>query len=171
MEWNELFTQYKPLLFTLAYQLTGTVADAEDAVQDVFVKVHNVDPERLAEQPKAYLCKMTINCCHDLLRSARKKRELYFGSWLPEPLPLPESDLSERLIRKDLLSYGLLVLLERLTPAERTVFVLREAFEFEYTDTAELLSKTEANCRKLLSRAREKMVALRYQGRLVLGQE
>ncbi|MFK7695031.1 RNA polymerase sigma factor SigJ [Paenibacillus sp. HJGM_3] len=154
---EELYDQYKALLFTLAYQLTGSAADAEDAVQDVFVKACDVHPERL-EEPKAYLCKMVTNHCLNLQKSARKKREMYVGPWLPEPILTPEADtLESTVVRRDLLSYAMLVLLERLTPTERTVFVLREAFGFDYPDIAELLGKQEANCRKLMSRARSMM--------------
>jgi RNA polymerase sigma-70 factor (ECF subfamily) len=125
-------------------------------VQDVFFKVCDVDPERLRE-PKAYLCKMVTNRCLDLQKSARRKREVYVGPWLPEPIPTPEADTLEAVVRRDLLSYGMLVLLERLSPTERAVFVLREALGFDYPDIAELLGKRETNCRMLMSRARSKM--------------
>lgn len=154
---EELYDQYKTLLFTLAYQLTGSAADAEDAVQDVFVDAFDVHPERL-EKPKAYLCKMVTNYCLNLQKSARRRREVYVGPWLPEPIRTQEADTLEmKVVQRDLLSYAMLVLLERLTPTERTVFVLREALGFEYPDIAELLGKSEANCRKLMSRARSKM--------------
>lgn len=154
---EELYDQYKALLFTLAYQLTGSAADAEDAVQDVFIKAGAVHPERL-EQPKAYLCKMVTNRCLNLQNSARKKRETYVGPWLPEPIRTQETDaLETAVVRRDLLSYGMLVLMERLTPTERAVFVLREALDFDYAEIAELLGKQEANCRKLMSRAKSKM--------------
>ncbi|WP_199613830.1 RNA polymerase sigma factor SigJ [Paenibacillus alkalitolerans] len=154
---EELYDQYRALLFTLAYQLTGSAADAEDAVQDVFVKACDVHPERL-EEPKAYLCKMVTNHCLNMQKSARKRREVYVGPWLPEPIRTPEADTLEMtVVRRDLLSYAMLVLLERLTPTERTVFVLREALGFDYPEIAELLGKKEANCRKLMSRARSKM--------------
>ncbi|WP_115995379.1 RNA polymerase sigma-70 factor [Cohnella lupini] len=153
---EELYTKYKNLLFRLAYQLTGSASDAEDIVQDVFVKVHDVDPERLAE-PKAYLCRMTTNRSLDLLKSARKKRELYTGPWLPEPLFTAGDDEFEVVERKELLSYAMLVLLERLSPAERAIFVLREALCFEYEEIAGLVGKSEVNCRKIVSRARGKM--------------
>lgn len=153
---EKLYEQYRALLFTLAYQLTGSVVDAEDVVQDVFSKVSDAHPERLAE-PKAYLCKMVTNRCIDLQKSARRRREVYIGQWLPEPLRTPEADTLETVIRRDLLSYGMLVLLERLTPAERAVFVLREALQFGFSEIAELLGKREPNCRQLLSRARGKL--------------
>ncbi|WP_134686857.1 RNA polymerase sigma factor SigJ [Brevibacillus migulae] len=154
---EELYDQYRALLFTLAYQLTGSTADAEDAVQDVFVKACDVHPERL-EEPKAYLCKMVTNRCLNLQKSARKKREMYVGPWLPEPIRTQDADqLETTVVRRDLLSYAMLVLLERLSPTERTVFVLREALGFDYPEIAELLGKKEANCRKLMSRAKSKM--------------
>ncbi|GEC88740.1 RNA polymerase sigma-70 factor [Brevibacillus brevis] len=151
-----LYKQYKGLMFRLAYQMLGSATDAEDIVQDVFVKSHDVSLEQMSE-PKAYLCKMTTNRCLDLLKSARKKRELYTGPWLPEPISTPDADSYDSVIIKDLLSYAMLVLLERLSPAERAVFVLREAFDFQYDEIAELVGKTEANCRKIVSRAKKKM--------------
>ncbi|MFK7693492.1 RNA polymerase sigma factor SigJ [Paenibacillus sp. HJGM_3] len=153
---QQLYKQYKSLLFTLAYQLTGSVSDAEDAVQDVFVKIYDVPPEKLAE-PKAYLCKMVTNRCRDMQKAARKKREHYFGEWLPEPFLSSNEDSMESVIRDDLLSYALLVLLERLSPTERAVFVLREALGFDYHEVAGLLEKSEVNCRKLYSRASAKL--------------
>ncbi|SFE41416.1 RNA polymerase sigma-70 factor, ECF subfamily [Paenibacillus algorifonticola] len=153
---TELYERYKNLLFRLAYQLTGSVSDAEDAVQDVFIKLQRVDPERLQE-PKAYLCKMITNHCYDLLKSARKRREQYIGPWLPEPMQMTIDDGFEAVMRSDLLSYAMLALLERLSPAERSVFVLREALSFDYAAIAEITGKSEMNCRKLLSRARGKM--------------
>jgi RNA polymerase sigma factor, sigma-70 family len=152
---EELYKQYKPLLFSLAYQMTGSVVDAEDSVQDVFTKACDAQVERMAS-PKAYLCKMVTNCCVDKMRSARRRREQYYGPWLPEPFPTPE-DTFENVVRRDMLSYAMLILLERLTPAERAVFILHEAIGFDYRDIAEILEKSETNCRKLLSRARSKM--------------
>lgn len=153
---QELYKQYKGLLFKLAYQLTGSVSDAEDVVQDVFLKIYDVPPERLAN-PKAYLCKMVTNRCRDLNKAARKKREEYFGEWLPEPFLSSDDDLTESVVRDDLLSYAMLVLLERLSPTERAVFVLREAFGFDYHEIADYIEKSDVNCRKLFSRASAKM--------------
>jgi RNA polymerase sigma factor (sigma-70 family) len=152
----EFYQQYKGLLFKLAYQLTGSVSDAEDVVHDVFLKIYGISPETLTE-PKAYLCKMVVNRCRDIQKSARKKREQYYGEWLPEPLSDANEDSMESVFRDEKLSYGILVLLERLTPTERVVFVLREAFGFDYQEIAKLIEKTEVNCRKLFSRARAKM--------------
>jgi len=153
---QELYKQYKGMLFKLDYQLMGTVSDAEDVVHDVFLKIYDVPPEKLAE-PKAYLCKMVTNRCRDLQKSARKKRERYFGEWLPEPLLNSDDDSMASVFRDDLLSYAMLVLLERLTPTERVVFVLREALGFDYQEIAKVIDKSEVNCRKLLSRANRKL--------------
>ncbi|TNJ64894.1 sigma-70 family RNA polymerase sigma factor [Paenibacillus hemerocallicola] len=153
---QELYEQYKGLLFNLAYQLTGSVSDAEDVVQDVFLKAYQLPPEKLTE-PGPYLCKMVTNRCRDLYKSARKKREEYFGEWLPEPLVAADSDPADSVARDDLLSYAMLVLLERLSASERAVFVLREALGFEYGEIARLMDKSEVNCRKLFSRASAKM--------------
>lgn len=151
------YNQYRNLLFALAYQLTGSVEDAEDAVHDVFVKAGDIQLDQL-EEPKAYLCKMVTNRCLNLLKSARKRREIYIGQWLPEPIRTQDKDSTEKkVVYKDLLSYAMMVLLERLNPTERAVFVLREALDFEYFKIAKVLDKQEANCRKLMSRAKRKM--------------
>jgi len=155
MEIDELYDQYKPLLFTLAYQLTGTTADSEDLIQDVFVKLHDIDMEKL-EQPKAYLCKMVTNKCLDYLKSARKKREQYVGTWLPEPIII-SGDISDIVVENDRLSYAMLVLMEQLAPIERAVFLLKEAYSFDYRTIASLVDKSEVNCRKIFSRARFKL--------------
>eukprot|EP00130_Batrachochytrium_dendrobatidis_P008304 XP_006683179.1 hypothetical protein BATDEDRAFT_28741 [Batrachochytrium dendrobatidis JAM81] len=141
----------------IAWDAGSSVADAEDVVQDVFFKAYDINAERL-EEPKAYLCKMVTNRCLNLHKSAQKRKEVYIGPWLPEPIRMPVADTLETIVvRRDLLSYAMLVLLERLTLTERAVFVLREALGFNYSDIAELLGKQEANCRKLFSRARSKM--------------
>lgn len=157
VEIEELYRQYKKLMLTLAYQMTGTWSDAEDAVQDIFLKVYNVNPAGLTEEPKAYLCKMVVNRCRDLYKSARRRREYYAGEWLPEPIPTAESDPLHFIVRDELLSYAVLVMLEKLSPAERAVFVLREALGIEYGGIAEIIGKSEINCRKLFSRAKMKI--------------
>ncbi|WP_336773083.1 sigma-70 family RNA polymerase sigma factor [Paenibacillus sp. MMO-58] len=154
---QDLYSRYKKLLFKLAYQLTGSVFDAEDAVQDVFEKAQRVSLVQL-EEPKAYLCKMVANRCKDMMKSARRTREKYVGEWLPEPLlSLGDDSLEVSYERQNLLSYGMLVLLEKLTTSERTVFVLREALGFDYAEIASLMDKNEASCRKLFSRASAKI--------------
>lgn len=154
---EKLYRQYKGLLLSLAYQMTGTWSDAEDAVQDVFLKVCDVNPAGLSEEPKAYLCKMVVNRCRDLYKSARRRRERYVGEWLPEPIPTSGDEPLDFIVRDELLSYATLVLLEKLSPAERAVFVLREALGIDYAGIAEIIGKSEVNCRKLFSRAKVKM--------------
>lgn len=154
---EELYKHYKGMLLRLAYQMTGMWSDAEDVVHDVFLKVCDVHPSGLSEEPKAYLCKMVVNRSRDLFKSARKRRERYFGEWLPEPLPTSDDEPLDFIVRNELLSYATLVLLEKLSPAERAVFVLREALGFDYAGIAEIIGKSEANCRKLFSRAKGKM--------------
>ncbi|MFB5195829.1 sigma-70 family RNA polymerase sigma factor [Neobacillus sp. KR4-4] len=153
---KELYEKYKMLLFKLAYQLTGSVTDAEDVVHDVFLKLYDVPPDKLGE-PKAYLCKMVTNRCRDLQKTAHKRRDLYFGDWLPELLSSSEENSIDSVVCDDRLFYGMLLLIEKLTPTERVVFVLRKALSFEYHEIAELIEKSEANCRKLFSRASAKM--------------
>lgn len=153
---QELYKAYKGRMFNLAYQLTGSVADAEDVVQDVFLKAYQLPPEKLTV-PGPYLYKMVTNRCRDLYKSARKKREEYFGEWLPEPLADADNDPADAVARDELLSYAMLVLLERLTASERAVFVLREALGFDYGEIAGLMDKSEVNCRKLYSRASGKL--------------
>lgn len=154
---DKLYRQYYRLLLTLAYQMMGTWSDAEDVVQDVFLKVYDVNPAGLNEEPKAYLCKMVVNRCRDLYKSARRRRERYVGEWLPEPIPTSGDGPLEFVVRDELLSYAVLVLLEKLSPAERAVFVLREALDIDYAGIADIIGKSEINCRKLLSRAKGKM--------------
>lgn len=156
MDVEEMYNRYNSLCFSIAYHLTGSVSDAEDIVQDVYLKLSSADFKDL-EDSKAYICKMTVNRCYDLLKSPKVKREQYVGPWLPEPLPTNRNSLEESIEQLDQLSYGMLVLLERLNIVERTVFVLREALGFEYTAIAEMVGKSEANCRKILSRSREKV--------------
>ncbi|WP_309123501.1 RNA polymerase sigma-70 factor [Paenibacillus sp.] len=157
-----LYEKYKPLLFSLAYRMTGSAAEAEDVVQDVFLQWERRAPDaRALEYPKAYLCKMTVNRCTDLARSARARRETYVGPWLPEPLLTTgaEGDPAVAAERDETLSFAMLLMMERLSPVERAVFVLREAFGFEYEEIAGLVDKSAANVRKIMSRVRVKLEA------------
>jgi len=163
---DDLYAKYKPLLFSLAYRMTGSAVEAEDVVQDVFLQWERRTPDaRALEHPKAYLCRMAVNRCTDLARSARARRETYVGPWLPEPLLTSpaEDDPASVLERDETLSFGMLLLMERLSPVERAVFVLREAFGFEYDEIAGLVEKTPANVRKIMSRVRTKLDAERAE--------
>jgi RNA polymerase sigma-70 factor (ECF subfamily) len=158
MEMENVYRTYKPLLFAVAYRMLGTATDAEDLVQELFASLQESDLDRIGHL-KAYLVKMAVNRCLNFLKSARRTREVYTGPWLPEPLlTLPaDQDPAERVVREEAVSYAFLVLLERLTPMERAVFVLREALGYAYGEVAEMLNKTEANCRKIYSRAKLKI--------------
>jgi RNA polymerase sigma-70 factor, ECF subfamily len=152
---NEEYLQYKPLLFSLGYRMLGSVAEAEDLVQETFLKAYQVN-EEIIENKKAYLCRIMTNRCLDLLKSARHRREQYIGPWHPEPLLL-DDDPSEVLIRKEGLSFAFLRMMEHLSPDERVVLLLKEAFAFSYKEIAIIIDKKEENCRKLFSRAKQKM--------------
>ncbi|WP_341278077.1 sigma-70 family RNA polymerase sigma factor [Paenibacillus sp. FSL H8-0537] len=151
----EWYADYKSLLSSLAYKLLGSRQEADDVVQDVFVTLQSAEPYPLSNV-KAYLCKMTVNRCMNVLQSARHKREAYIGEWLPEPWSGNYGDEPlEQLARRETISYAMLVMLEHLSPLERAVFVLREGYGYGYDELAELVGKSEANCRKILSRAKQ----------------
>ncbi len=152
----ELYEKLRPLMFAIAYRMVGSVTDAEDIVQEAFFRFHR---EKRAgttiESPKAYLSAVTTRLGIDHLRSARVRRESYFGPWLPEPLLTgSEPDAAQHAETADTLSMAFLVLLESLTPIERAVFLLREVFEYDYDEIAEIVGKTEENCRQIAVRAR-----------------
>ncbi|ARU60850.1 hypothetical protein CBW65_06885 [Tumebacillus avium] len=163
METQELYMEYRPLLFTLAYRMLGSVMDAEDVVQGTFLAFAGVGEERKEQvsNVQAYLCKMATNRCLDLLRSAKHRREVYVGTWLPEPVVLrEEQEVDEplyELLRRDDLSTAYLMLMETLSPEERAIFVLREAYQYSYAEISEHVAKGEANCRKIYSRIKIKL--------------
>ena len=149
------YTEYRPLMFSIAYRMTGSVSDAGDIVQEAFLRASK-DADVTA--PKAYLATITTRLAIDHLRSARVRRESYVGTWLPEPLIAnSEPDPAELAETSDSLSMAFLVLLESLAPAERAVFLLREVFGYDYKEIAETTGKTEAACRQILTRARRRI--------------
>jgi RNA polymerase sigma-70 factor, ECF subfamily len=149
------FTEYRPLMFSIAYRMTGSVSDAEDIVQEAFLRASK---DTHVESPRAYLATVTTRLAIDHLRSARVRRESYVGTWLPEPLIADttrgEPDPAELAETSDSLSMAFLVLLESLVPAERAVFLLREVFGYGYGEIADITGKTEAACRQTFARAR-----------------
>ncbi|MEI5521817.1 RNA polymerase sigma-70 factor [Streptomyces brasiliscabiei] len=148
------FEAHRPRLFGLAYRMLGSAADAEDAVQDVYLRFSGAD-RTVIEQPAAWLAKAVTNLCLTRLTSARARRERYTGTWLPEPVLTGDGTLGplESAEQRDAVSLALLVLLERLTPTERAVYVLREAFAYSYREISGVLDLAEANCRQLHRRA------------------
>ncbi|MFB5268790.1 sigma-70 family RNA polymerase sigma factor [Paenibacillus enshidis] len=157
-EVEEWYRNYRDYAFAIAYRMLGTAADAEDVVQDCFAALQQTLPEEV-HNSKAYITRITVNRCLNLLHSARKQRETYVGEWLPEPVgsTAPADQPEEWAERRSMVSYAFLVLLERLKPLERAVFVLREAFQYEYKEIAELLGLTDTNCRQLYSRSRKRL--------------
>lgn len=149
------FEQYRQRLFAVAYRLLGSAAEAEDAVQDTYLRWHAADQDEIRE-PAAWLTKVLTNLCLNRLTSARARRESYIGPWLPEPLLTAYTPLDTAELRESV-SMAFLLLLERLTPAERAVFVLREAFEYSHRDIADVLDLTEANCQQLYRRAKQRV--------------
>jgi RNA polymerase sigma-70 factor (ECF subfamily) len=149
------FDQYRGLLFSVAYRMLGSVADAEDMLQETFLRWQQASIEEI-RSPRAFLVTIISRLSINHLQSARVEREEYFGEWLPEPLLTDDGKDPLSLLRMDeTLSMAFLVLLERLTPVERAVFLLREVFEYEYAEIASMLGQSEVNCRQLLRRARQ----------------
>jgi len=149
------FEQYRGLLFSIAYRMLGSVADAEDTVQDAFIRWQRASATDI-RSPKAFLVTIVSRLCINHLRSARVQRESYVGEWLPEPLVTePGSNASEILQVDESVSMALLLLLERLTPVERAVFLLHEVFDYTHREIAAALNLNEANCRQLLRRAQQ----------------
>jgi RNA polymerase sigma-70 factor, ECF subfamily len=153
---TEEFQELRPLLFSLSYRLLGSVAEAEDAVQEAWVR-YEATPTR-PRSPKAFLSAVVTRISIDVLRSARVRREQYVGEWLPEPLLTdPYEDPARSAELADSVSMAALLLLERLSPLERAVFVLREVFAYDFADVAAAVGRSEAACRQLLVRARHHM--------------
>jgi RNA polymerase sigma-70 factor (ECF subfamily) len=154
--------ELRPLLFSIAYRMLGSATDAEDIVQEAFLRFHRETAAGTqVESPKSYLAAVTTRLCIDYLRSARVRRESYVGTWLPEPLLTDEeeSEAERHAETADSLSMGFLVLLESLTPVERAVFLLREVFEYDYEEIASVVGKSEENCRQIAVRARRQVQA------------
>ncbi len=157
----ETFHQYRGLLFSIAYRMLGSVADAEDMLQETFIRWQKSSAEDI-QSARAFLVTITSRLCINHLQSARVQREEYVGQWLPEPLLTgPGSDPAETAQIDESVSMAFLVLLERLTPMERAVFLLREVFEYEFSEIAQTLGQKEANCRQILRRARQHVAEVR----------
>src|SRR5580698_1858750 len=146
------FEVYRPLLFSLAYRMLGTRADAEDIVQDAYLRWQAASQEEV-RAPKSYLTTVVARLSLDSLKSARRKRETYVGEWLPEPIVEPKG--STALEMAESLSLAFLHVLETLSPDERVAFLLREVFDAEYAEIAATLETSEPNCRQLIARARK----------------
>jgi len=151
------FQELRPYLFSVAYRMLGRATEAEDVVQDAWVRYQTAAPAAV-DSLKAYLTTIVTRLCLDRLKSAHATREHYVGPWLPEPiLTDPPADPEQLMARYESITMGFLVLLETLTPPERAVFLLREVFDYDYDTIAGMLDTTAANCRQLLSRAKSRV--------------
>ncbi|MET0134048.1 MAG: RNA polymerase sigma factor SigJ [Kibdelosporangium sp.] len=149
---TDVFERYRELMFGISYRMLGSVADAEDTVQETWLRWNQVDRDSVVD-PRGYLVRAVTRTSIDQLRRAKVRREQYVGSWLPEPLPTGP-DSAEGVLRADSVSMAILVLLERLSPLERAVFVLREVFGFSHAEVATAIDRSEAAVRQLARRAR-----------------
>jgi RNA polymerase sigma-70 factor (ECF subfamily) len=154
----ESFESYRSYLFAIAYRMLGSAMDAEDMVQETYLRYQGTEPETI-HSLKAYLATIITRLCMDQLQLARRKRELYVGPWLPEPIltaaPGELVDPQERVDTEESISLAFLLLLEQLQPFERAVFLLREVFEYEFAEIASILGKSEVACRRSFSRAKQ----------------
>jgi RNA polymerase sigma-70 factor, ECF subfamily len=154
----ESFESYRSYLFSIAYRMLGSAMDAEDTVQETYLRYQSTPPESITS-PKAFLTTIITRLCMDQLHLARRKREVYPGPWLPEPIitatTLESIDPAERVDREESISLAFLMLLEQLQPLERAVFLLREVFDYDYAEIAAFLGKSEVTCRQWFSRAKK----------------
>lgn len=151
----ESFEAYRPLLFSIAYRMLGSASDAEDILQEAYLRYQNAESHKISGL-KAYLCAIVTNLCLDYLKSARVQREQYIGPWLPEPVLTGQQYANpfETAERHESISQAFLILLEELTPPERAVFLLHEVFDFDYREIGTMIGKSAANCRQLCHRAK-----------------
>ncbi len=156
---------YQPLLFSIAYRMTGYASQAEDIVQEAYLRYHQADQAAI-HSPKSYLTTIVTHLSLNYLKSAKLEREEYIGIWLPEPLltSLPEGESPEEMYEQhESISIAFLVLLERLSPPERAVFLLHEVFDYSLTEIAEIIEKTPEHCRQLFRRAKSHIAEKRHR--------
>ena len=152
---SDVFASTRPLLFAIAYRMLGSVTDAEDLVQDAYLRWLEA-PDTDVRAPRAYLATIVTRLAINHMQSARERRETYVGPWLPEPLMTEHApDASEPVELAESLSMAFLMMLERLSPTERAVLLLHDVFEFDYSEIARIIDKSEVNCRQLLTRAKK----------------
>jgi RNA polymerase sigma-70 factor, ECF subfamily len=158
-DFDGVYTSLRPLLISIAYQMVGGVGEAEDIVQEAFLRFHREAAKGTdIESPKAWLSTVTTRLAINHVKSARVRREAYVGTWLPEPLLTDASpDAAGQVETAEALSMAFLVLLERLSPVERAVFLLRDVFDFPFDEVADIIGKSEDNCRQIAVRARRRI--------------
>lgn len=155
----DLFNQYRSLLFAIAYRMLGSVTEAEDIVQEAWIRWQST--ESIVQSPKAFLSSVVTRLCIDYLRSARVKREQYTGTWLPEPLMTESMNTEDYAESAESLSFAFLMLLECLSPTERAIFLLHEVFDYDYEAIAKTVGKSISNCRQIVHRARQHLALRR----------
>src|SRR5690348_15948669 len=151
METETIFHAYQPLVFSLAYNMLGSVMDAEDCVQETFLRWERAKARgetQAIHVPRAFLCTIATNWCLDHLRKARVKRETSISTCLPEPMV--SADFEDQVQRAETLSVAFLRLLEQLSPLERAVFLLRQVFDYGYDEIARIVGKSEHSCRQII---------------------
>ena len=154
---TESFNADRPRLFSIAYRMLGSAADAEDVLQDAWLRLSGAESASI-RSPKAYTTTIVTRLCLDRLKSARAAREEYIGPWLPEPVLTSDLEGPDTMVeRAESVTLAFLVLLEKLTPEERAVFVLKDVFEYDHSEVAEMLGTTQENSRQLLSRAKRRL--------------
>jgi RNA polymerase sigma-70 factor (ECF subfamily) len=164
------FTTGKPLLFSIAYRMLGSASDAEDVLQDAWMRYRGVDASTI-RSPQAFMTTIVTRLCLDRLKSARQAREEYVGSWLPEPVLTSElGDPETMLQRSESVTLAFLVLLETLSPEERAVFLLKDVFDYEHAEIAGILGTTTENSRQLLHRAKAKLAKGRPEAPIAVPQ-
>ncbi|WP_434994803.1 RNA polymerase sigma factor SigJ [Arthrobacter sp. Ld5] len=157
-EQDELFAAHRPLMFAIAYEVLGTRADADDVVQDSYLRWAGVDPS-VVRDPRAYLATIAARTALNAIRTVSRRRESYPGPWLPEPLAAGADDPEQRLLLDEQLSYALTVVLLQATPEQRAVFMLHDVFDLPYPAVAEALGKSQAAVRQIAARARARLGA------------
>ena len=157
---EDLYRSESGRVFGIAYRMLGSVTEAEEVVQDAFVRFEEVEPDAV-RRPPALLATIATRLSIDRLKSARAEREEYVGAWLPEPLLVDDADVAGQAEQADSISMAFLVLLESLSPLERAVFLLREAFDYDYAAIGEIVERSEENCRQIAMRARRQVEARR----------
>lgn len=160
---QNVFNTARPLLFSIAYRMLGSASDAEDIVQDAWLRYRTVD-ESTIRSPKAFATTIVTRLCLDRLKSARTTRENYVGPWLPEPVLTSEIEGPDVMLQRfESITLAFLVLLEKLSPEERAVFLLKDVFEYEHTEIADMLGTSTENSRQLLHRAKMRLADERPQ--------
>ncbi|MFH5208869.1 RNA polymerase sigma-70 factor [Antrihabitans sp. NCIMB 15449] len=156
---SEIFTEHRPLLFTIVYEILGSAADTEDVLQDSYIRWSQVDPAEV-DNPRAYLARIASRLALNQLRTAQRRREDYPGNWLPEPIQTA-SDVSDDAVLAESVSIAMLLVLETLSPDERAVFVLHTVFGYTFPEVADMVGKTDVAVRQIAHRARAHVQARR----------